>query len=49
MGLVRKERVHGWGDGRLKEKLNRLLKEAAQVSVDLDRADGTITGVPIIP
>ncbi len=33
----------------LKEKLNRLLKEAAQVSVDLDRADGTITGVPIIP
>ena len=30
----------------LKEKLNRLLKEAAQVSVDLDRADGTITGVP---
>ena len=46
MGLVRKERVHGWGDGRAKEKLNRLLKEAAQVSVDLDRADGTITGVP---
>ena len=30
----------------LKEKLNRLLKEAAQVSVDLGRADGTITGVP---
>ncbi len=30
----------------LKEKLNRLLKEAAQISVDLDRADGTITGVP---
>ena len=30
----------------LKEKLNRLLKEAAQVSVALDRADGTITGVP---
>jgi hypothetical protein len=30
----------------LKEKLDRLLKEAAQVSVALDRADGTITGVP---
>jgi hypothetical protein len=30
----------------LKEKLNRLLKEAAQVSVALDRADGTISGVP---
>ena len=30
----------------LKEKLNRLLKEAAEVSVALDRADGTITGVP---
>ena len=30
----------------LKEKLSRLLKEAAQVSVALDRADGTITGVP---
>ena len=30
----------------LKEKLNQLLKEAAQVSVDLGRADGTITGVP---
>ena len=30
----------------LKRKLNRLLKVAAQVSVDLDRADGTITGVP---
>ena len=30
----------------LKEKLNLLLIEAAQVSVALDRADGTITGVP---
>jgi hypothetical protein len=30
----------------LKERLNRLLKEAAQVSVALDRADGTIAGVP---
>ena len=30
----------------LKEKLNRLLIEAAQVSVALDRADGTISGVP---
>ena len=30
----------------LKEKLNQLLKEAAHVSVALDRADGTISGVP---
>jgi hypothetical protein len=30
----------------MREKLNRLLKEAAQVSVALDRTDGTITGVP---
>lgn len=30
----------------LKSKLDRLLKEAAQVSVTLDRADGTIQGVP---
>ena len=30
----------------LKAKLNRLLKEAAQVSVALDRGDGTITGIP---
>jgi hypothetical protein len=30
----------------LKEKFDRLLKEAAEVSVALDRADGTITGVP---
>jgi hypothetical protein len=30
----------------LKEKLNQLLTEAAQISVALDRADGTITGVP---
>jgi hypothetical protein len=30
----------------LKEKLDRLLREAAQVSVALDRADGTIRGVP---
>jgi uncharacterized protein with PIN domain len=30
----------------LKERLNQLLKEAAQVSVALDRSDGTITGVP---
>jgi hypothetical protein len=30
----------------LKEKLNRLLQEAACVSVALNRADGTITGVP---
>ncbi len=30
----------------LKEKLDRLLEEAAEVSVALDRADGTISGVP---
>ncbi len=28
------------------EKLDRLLKEAAKVSVALDRAYGTISGVP---
>jgi hypothetical protein len=30
----------------LKEKLNQLLKEAAQVAVALDRGDGMLTGVP---
>lgn len=30
----------------LKEKLARLLREAAEVSVALDRAEGTIVGVP---
>lgn len=30
----------------LKAKLNQLLKEAARIAVVLDRADGTITGVP---
>jgi hypothetical protein len=30
----------------LQEKLARLLTEAAEVSVDLDRANGTIQGVP---
>jgi hypothetical protein len=30
----------------LKEKLERLLREAAEVSVALDRAEGTIVGVP---
>jgi hypothetical protein len=30
----------------LQEKLERLLREAAEVSVALDRADGTIRGVP---
>lgn len=30
----------------LKEKLEQLLREAAEVSVALDRADGTIVGVP---
>lgn len=31
---------------RLKKKLEDLLREAAEVSVALDRADGTIRGVP---
>jgi hypothetical protein len=31
---------------KLKEKLDQLLREAAEVSVALDRADGTIVGVP---
>jgi hypothetical protein len=31
---------------RLREKLDQLLKEAAELSVALDRADGTIQGVP---
>ena len=30
----------------LKEKLDQLLREAAEVSVALDQADGTIVGVP---
>jgi hypothetical protein len=30
----------------LKAKLDGLLKEAAQVSVDLDRAEGTVCGLP---
>jgi uncharacterized protein with PIN domain len=30
----------------LQEKLERLLHEAAELSVDLDRANGTIRGVP---
>jgi hypothetical protein len=30
----------------LKEKLDQLLREAAEVSLALDRADGTIVGVP---
>jgi len=36
-------------DGReqqLKEKLDRILREAAQVKVELDRANGTVVGVP---
>lgn len=32
--------------GRLKERLERLLREAADVEVELSRADGTIKGVP---
>jgi uncharacterized protein with PIN domain len=30
----------------LREKLEQLLREAAEVSVAMDRADGTIVGVP---
>ena len=30
----------------LKEKLARLLKEAADTAVELDRADGTVKDVP---
>lgn len=30
----------------LKEKLERLVKEAAEASVELDRLDGTLDGVP---
>ncbi len=30
----------------LKEKLDQLLREAAEVAVALDRADGTIVGLP---
>jgi uncharacterized protein with PIN domain len=30
----------------LREKLNQLLRQAAEVSVALDRANGTIVGVP---
>lgn len=30
----------------LKEKLDQLLREAAEVSVALDRAEGTIAGIP---
>lgn len=31
---------------RLKERLERLLREAAEVQVELSRADGTIKGIP---
>ena len=31
---------------RLKERLDRLLREAAEVETELSRADGTIKGVP---
>ncbi len=31
---------------KLKERLERLLREAAEVEVELSRADGTIKGVP---
>jgi hypothetical protein len=30
----------------LKEKLDRLIREAAEISVALDQADGTISGIP---
>lgn len=30
----------------LEEKLERLLREAAEVEVELSRADGTIVGIP---
>lgn len=32
--------------GKLKERLQRLLQEAANVEVELSRADGSIRGVP---
>lgn len=32
--------------GKLKERLERLLREAAEVEVQLSRADGTIKGIP---
>jgi hypothetical protein len=32
--------------GALKEKLDELLREAAEVSVALDRAEGAIVGIP---
>ena len=32
--------------GALKEKLDQLLREAAEVSVALDRAEGTVVGIP---
>jgi DNA-directed RNA polymerase subunit RPC12/RpoP len=34
------------GTANLKERLERLLREAAEVEVELSRADGTIKGVP---
>src|SRR5262249_53216715 len=51
-GFWRTERRHGRGrtmDGAtaiLKERLDQLLREAAEVSVALDRAEGTIVGIP---
>lgn len=44
--LEQKEDVVDGRAERLKAKLDQLLKEAAEVSVALDRADGTIQGVP---
>jgi len=34
------------GMQRLKERLDRLLREAAEVEVELSRAEGAIKGVP---
>ena len=39
--------VDSWMDRRQRQKkLHQLLQEAAEVSVDLDRANGTIVGIP---
>jgi len=44
--ISRKEEVEAAKAGRLKERLQRLLREAAEVEVELSRADGSIRGVP---
>ena len=45
-GLFRKGQVMDDDVWQLREKLDSLLREAAEVSVALDRANGTIQGVP---